>query len=68
MSLTTIGGKAVSKLCLGTMTWGEQNTEAEAHQQIDCASDQGINFIDCAEMYPVPPNVDNAGTSETIIG
>ena len=45
----------VSVLCLGTMTWGEQNTEAESHEQLDYALDCGINFIDTAEMYPVPP-------------
>jgi aryl-alcohol dehydrogenase-like predicted oxidoreductase len=44
----------VSEICLGTMTWGEQNTEAEAHQQLDYALSRGINFIDAAEMYPVP--------------
>ena len=46
-------GLEVSLICLGTMTWGEQNTEAEAHAQIDCALAQGVNFIDTAEMYPV---------------
>lgn len=45
----------VSKVCLGTMTYGDQNTEAEAHEQLDYALAQGINFIDTAEMYPVPP-------------
>ena len=48
-------GIRVSKICLGTMTWGEQNTEAEAHQQLDYALANGVNFIDTAEMYPVPP-------------
>jgi aryl-alcohol dehydrogenase-like predicted oxidoreductase len=43
----------VTKVCLGTMTWGEQNTEAEAHSQLDYAVERGINFIDTAEMYPV---------------
>ncbi|HOY15520.1 MAG TPA: aldo/keto reductase, partial [Saprospiraceae bacterium] len=47
-------GIDVSLICLGTMTWGEQNTEAEAHEQLDFAMDKGINFIDTAEMYPVP--------------
>ena len=51
----------VSEVCLGTMTWGEQNSEAEAHAQLDYAVAQGINFIDTAEMYPVPPNGDDAG-------
>ena len=68
MSLTRIDGKKVSKLCLGTMTWGEQNSEAEAHAQIQYAMDQGINFMDCAEMYPVPPVAETAGRSEEIIG
>ncbi|MBT3446504.1 MAG: NADP(H)-dependent aldo-keto reductase, partial [Candidatus Thioglobus sp.] len=45
----------VSNICLGTMTFGQQNTEKEAHQQLNYATDQGINFIDTAEMYPVPP-------------
>ena len=45
----------VSQICLGTMTWGEQNTEQEAFEQLDYAVDAGINFIDAAEMYPVPP-------------
>ena len=46
----------VSEACLGSMTWGQQNTETEAHQQLDYAVAQGVNFIDTAEMYPVPPN------------
>ena len=58
----------VSKLCLGTMTWGEQNTEQQAHEQLDYALDQGINFIDTAEMYPVPPQGDTQGTTERHIG
>lgn len=58
----------VSEVCLGSMTWGEQNTQAEAHQQIDYALDQGINFIDTAEMYSVPPNKDTYGATEAIIG
>ncbi len=58
----------ISKLCLGTMTWGEQNTEQQAHQQLDYALDQGINFIDTAEMYPVPPQGDTQGTTECHIG
>lgn len=55
MNLTAINATEVSKICLGTMTWGEQNTEAQAHQQIDFALERGVNFMDCAEMYPVPP-------------
>ena len=58
----------VSVLCLGTMTWGQQNTEKDAHEQLDCAIDAGINFIDCAEMYPVPPRAETQGLSETFIG
>ena len=58
----------VSKVCLGTMTWGEQNSEAEAHAQLDCAVAHGINFIDTAEMYPVPPNATTQGRTETILG
>ena len=50
------------------MTWGEQNTEAEGHEQISYALDNGINFMDCAEMYPVPPVAETAGRSEEIIG
>ena len=58
----------VSEVCLGTMTWGEQNSEAEAHAQLDYAIEQGINFIDTAEMYPVPPNATTQGRTETILG
>src|SRR3546814_3676379 len=58
----------VSLICLGTMTWGEQNTEAEAHAQLDYALDRGINFIDAAEMYPVPPRAETQGRTERHIG
>ena len=58
----------VSLICLGTMTWGEQNTEAEAHEQMDYAVEQGINFFDVAEMYPVPPKPETQGLTETYIG
>jgi aryl-alcohol dehydrogenase (NADP+) len=58
----------VSKVCLGTMTWGEQNSEAEAHEQLDYAIAQGINFIDTAEMYPVPPNAETQGRTEKHLG
>lgn len=61
-------GIDVSALCLGTMTWGEQNTEAEAHQQLDYAVSRGINFIDAAEMYPVPPRAETQGLTEQYIG
>jgi aryl-alcohol dehydrogenase-like predicted oxidoreductase len=58
----------VSKICLGTMTFGEQNTELEAHQQLDFAIEQGVNFIDTAEMYPVPPRQQTQGLTERYIG
>ena len=58
----------VSRVCLGTMTWGEQNSEADAHAQLDYAIGQGINFIDTAEMYPVPPNAATQGRTETYLG
>lgn len=58
----------VSALCLGTMTYGKQNTQAEASDQLDMAVDRGINFIDTAEMYPVPPETATQGDTETMIG
>jgi aryl-alcohol dehydrogenase-like predicted oxidoreductase len=58
----------VSALCLGTMTWGEQNTEAEGFAQIERAKRAGINFIDTAEMYPVPPRPETYASTEKIIG
>lgn len=58
----------VSAICLGTMTWGQQNTEAEGHQQIDLAMSRGVNFWDTAEMYAVPPRQETYGATETIIG
>ncbi|AWI25315.1 aldo/keto reductase [Flavobacterium pallidum] len=58
----------VSTLCLGTMTFGRQNTEPEGHQQIEMALEHGINFIDTAEMYPVPALEKNYGSTENIIG
>ena len=58
----------VSEVCLGTMTWGEQNSEAEAHAQLDYAIAHGINFIDTAEMYPVLPNARTQGRTETYLG
>lgn len=58
----------VSAICLGTMTYGEQNTEAEAHEQLNYAYAQGINFIDTAEMYPVPPKAATYTRTETIVG
>ncbi|EGZ48568.1 NADP(H)-dependent aldo-keto reductase [Neisseria wadsworthii] len=61
-------GIRVSKICLGTMTWGEQNTEAEAHEQLDYALANGVNFIDTAEMYPVPPRKETYTRTEQFIG
>ena len=58
----------VSEICLGTMTWGEQNSEAEAHAQIEWALERGINFIDTAEMYPIPPAQKTQGSTEKILG
>lgn len=58
----------VSEICLGTMTWGKQNTEEEAHEQLDYAVEQGINFIDTAEMYAVPPSAETYGLTEKYIG
>jgi aryl-alcohol dehydrogenase-like predicted oxidoreductase len=59
---------SVSELCLGTMTFGEQNSEADAFAQLDRAVAAGINFIDTAEMYPVPPRAETQGLTETYIG
>ena len=58
----------VSVMCLGTMTWGEQNTEAEAHAQLEWAMQHGINFVDTAEMYPVPPRAETGLRTEIILG
>lgn len=58
----------VSQLCLGSMTWGEQNSEAEGHAQLDYAIAAGINFIDTAELYPVPPRAETQGRTEAILG
>ena len=58
----------VSHICLGSMTWGQQNSEAEAHAQLDYAMSQGINFIDAAEMYPVPSRAETTGLTERYIG
>ncbi|WP_242133809.1 NADP(H)-dependent aldo-keto reductase [Aestuariivivens marinum] len=58
----------VSKICLGTMTWGRQNTEAEGHEQLDYAFNEGINFIDTAELYPVPATPETSGRTSEIIG
>ncbi|TNE79171.1 MAG: NADP(H)-dependent aldo-keto reductase [Gammaproteobacteria bacterium] len=58
----------VSLICLGTMTWGEQNSEQEAFEQLDYATAEGVNFIDAAEMYPVPPRAETQGLTETYLG
>lgn len=58
----------ISKICLGTMTFGEQNTEQDAFSQLDYALERGVNFIDTAEMYPVPPKADTQGSTEQYIG
>jgi aryl-alcohol dehydrogenase-like predicted oxidoreductase len=58
----------VSEICLGTMTFGQQNTLAEAKQQLDYAVERGVNFIDTAEMYPVPARAETQGTTESFVG
>ncbi|MCB1532209.1 MAG: aldo/keto reductase [Alphaproteobacteria bacterium] len=61
-------GMDVSLICLGTMTWGNQNTEKQGHEQMDYALERGINFFDTAEMYAVPPSAQTYGKTEEIIG
>ncbi|WP_296405344.1 aldo/keto reductase [Psychrobacter sp.] len=70
MKFTTLPklGDKVSKICLGTMTWGQQNSEAEAHEQMDFALSKEVNFWDTAEMYPSPPSKDKQGDTERFIG
>ncbi|HHH50277.1 MAG TPA: NADP(H)-dependent aldo-keto reductase [Saprospiraceae bacterium] len=70
MIYTTLGNTdtKVSKICLGTMTFGEQNSETDAHQQLNYAVDQGVNFIDTAEMYAVPGRKETLGLTEKYIG
>ncbi|MBL8492221.1 MAG: aldo/keto reductase [Rhodocyclaceae bacterium] len=70
METKPLGGSElrVSEICLGTMTWGTQNSEAEAHAQLDAALAAGVNFIDTAEMYSVPATADSYGLSESYIG
>tara|TARA_B100000902_G_scaffold292403_1_gene278796 strand:- start:39 stop:1076 length:1038 start_codon:yes stop_codon:yes gene_type:complete len=58
----------VSKICLGTMTFGRQNNEKEGHDQMDYSYDRGVNFFDTAELYPVPPSPETQGETERIIG
>lgn len=71
MKMNPLGrtGMTVSEICLGTMTWGEQNTEAEGHAQMDLAVAEGINFFDTAEMYSTnPTRAETQGKTEEIIG
>ncbi|MCO4821013.1 MAG: aldo/keto reductase [Flavobacteriaceae bacterium] len=58
----------ISKICLGTMTWGNQNTEEEAHAQMDMAFEKGVNFFDTAELYPVPATAETQGRTSTYLG
>lgn len=68
--LRELGSSAlvVPEVCLGTMTWGKQNTEAEAHEQLSYAKDRGVNFLDTAEMYPVPTEAETQGRTDRYIG
>ena len=70
MQYTELGNTSikVSKICLGTMTWGEQNIQLEAFEQMDYALEQGVNFWDTAELYSVPPKAETYGSTERIIG
>lgn len=70
MRYTKLGGSdlTISEICLGTMTFGEQNTEEQSHAQIDMALNYGVNFIDTAEMYSIPPREETYGKTEEIIG
>lgn len=70
MRFNTLGNSDlnVSQICLGTMTYGEQNTQQEAFEQLDYATAHGINFIDTAELYAIPPKAETYGATETIIG
>ncbi|NBV54397.1 MAG: aldo/keto reductase [Proteobacteria bacterium] len=70
MHYTTLGqtGIQISRICLGTMTWGNQNTESDAHAQMSYALEQGVNFWDTAEMYAVPPSAETYGKTEEYIG
>ena len=61
-------GLNVSRVCLGTMTWGQQNTEDQAHEQMDYAVSQGVNFFDTAELYAVPTSQSTQGKTEEFIG
>ena len=70
MKYRTLGSTntKVSIICLGTMTWGEQNTEEEGFAQMDFAFNEGVNFFDTAELYSVPPRKETWGSTERIIG
>ncbi|MCB2426187.1 NADP(H)-dependent aldo-keto reductase [Methylophaga pinxianii] len=70
MQFNTLGNSdlTVSQICLGTMTYGEQNSQQEAFEQLDYAIAQGINFIDTAELYAIPPKAETYGATESIIG
>jgi len=70
MKFNTLGRTdiKVSQICLGTMTWGRQNSELEAHEQIDYALEAGLNFMDTAEVYAIPPSAETYGKTEAIIG
>ena len=70
MKYRTLGASdiLVSEICLGTMTWGSQNNQSDADEQLEVAFDAGINFIDTAEMYAIPPNAETYGVTEKIIG
>ncbi|UTW05726.1 NADP(H)-dependent aldo-keto reductase (plasmid) [Amphritea atlantica] len=70
MEYKILGGSElnVSRICLGTMTFGQQNSESEAHEQLDYAVARGVNFLDTAEMYPVPPQAETQGRTEQYIG
>lgn len=70
MQYTHLGNSQlkVSKICLGTMTFGQQNSQSEAFEQLDYATEKGINFIDTAEMYPVPPKAETVFSTEKIVG
>ena len=59
---------SVSEICLGTMTFGQQNSEHEGHEQLDYALANGVNFIDTAELYSIPPKAETYGVTEQIIG
>jgi aryl-alcohol dehydrogenase-like predicted oxidoreductase len=70
MDYRTLGNSDlnISAICLGTMTYGQQNSEREGHEQLDYAIERGVNFIDTAEMYPVPPRANTVTRTESIIG